>query len=54
MYLEGGMYADMDTLPLRSIDTLVPAELGTSARMIVGWHIPQVELCQWCFAAAPQ
>lgn len=65
LYVEGGVYTDIDTIALKPIDTWVPPELRDQVRMVVGiefdrrdggpWaDIPHwLQFCQWTIAAAP-
>lgn len=66
LYLEGGVYSDIDTVALKPINDWVPPEFRDRARLIVGieydrrdndygWaEIPHwVQFCQWTIAAAP-
>lgn len=60
--LEGGVYSDMDTEPVTSVDNWVPDEYKNKTRLIVGIEadaVPpvagtsyEVQFCQWTLAGA--
>lgn len=66
LYLEGGVYTDIDTYAHKPIDQWVPPEIRSQVRLIVGvefdrngggtWQdIPHyLQFCQWTIAAAPK
>lgn len=63
--VEGGVYADIDTVALKPIDKWVPASIRDKVALVVGiefdrrdgpgWTdiIHWVQFCQWTIAAAP-
>ncbi|KAL0929390.1 initiation-specific alpha-1,6-mannosyltransferase [Colletotrichum truncatum] len=63
--VEGGIYADTDTVALKSIDQWVPYRFRGLARLVVGIEFDQgegtiwsdmlhpLQFCQWTIAAAP-
>lgn len=65
LYVEGGVYTDIDTVALRPIDEWVPADARAEVRLIVGVEFDQrdgamwseiphtLQFCQWTIAAAP-
>ncbi|KAI1265436.1 hypothetical protein F5Y18DRAFT_386538 [Xylariaceae sp. FL1019] len=65
LYIEGGVYTDIDTEALKPIDTWVPEKYRDRAKVIIGiewdqldggaWaEIPhRLQFCQWTIAAAP-
>lgn len=65
LYVEGGVYTDIDTVALRPIDEWVPADARAEVRLIVGVEFdqrdgamwseipPTLQFCQWTIAAAP-
>ncbi|KAI0471186.1 hypothetical protein F4859DRAFT_505087 [Xylaria cf. heliscus] len=65
LFIEGGIYTDIDTEALRPIDSWIPKEFRDTTNVIVGieWDqldggpwadIPhRLQFCQWTIAAAP-
>lgn len=65
LYIEGGVYTDIDTIALQPIDKWVPTEMKDKVKLVVGVEFDQrdgglwmdiphvVQLCQWTIAAAP-
>ncbi|KAI8955237.1 alpha-1,6-mannosyltransferase Och1 [Xylaria longipes] len=65
LFIEGGVYTDIDTEALRPIDLWVPEEYRDQAKVVIGiewdqldggpWaEIPhRLQFCQWTIAAAP-
>ncbi|KAH6654153.1 glycosyltransferase sugar-binding region DXD domain-containing protein-containing protein [Truncatella angustata] len=65
LFIEGGVYTDIDTEALKPIDLWVPENFRDQARVVIGiewdqldggsWaEIPhRLQFCQWTIAAAP-
>ncbi|KAI3339248.1 alpha-1,6-mannosyltransferase Och1 [Ustulina deusta] len=65
LFIEGGVYTDIDTEALKPIDIWVPEEYRNQAKVVIGiewdqldggpWaEIPhRLQFCQWTIAAAP-
>ncbi|KIM93362.1 glycosyltransferase family 32 protein, partial [Oidiodendron maius Zn] len=63
--VEGGVYADTDTIALKPIDLWIPENLQDKVRLVVGLEFDQrdggpwadithpVQFCQWTLAALP-
>ncbi|KAI0965600.1 glycosyltransferase sugar-binding region DXD domain-containing protein-containing protein [Xylaria arbuscula] len=65
LFIEGGVYTDVDTEALKPIDLWVPMEYRDQARAVIGIEFDQLDgvpwleiphrlqFCQWSIAAAP-
>jgi alpha 1,6-mannosyltransferase len=65
LYHEGGVYTDMDTVPIRPIDDWIPERFQGRARVVVGIEFDRLDgpnwrgvhrdlqFCQWTIMAAP-
>ncbi|KAI9154733.1 Initiation-specific alpha-1,6-mannosyltransferase [Paramyrothecium foliicola] len=65
LYLEGGVYTDLDTISLKPIDKWIPEKYRGEARVVIGIEFDRLDgknwrgvhsdlqFCQWTIAAAP-
>lgn len=66
LFIEGGVYSDIDTVNLKPIDSWVPEEHRKHVRVVIGIEFdrldgddesevhPDLQFCQWTIAAAPR